>query len=121
MKTKQKIFLLFALLIAGFIFYTSGQSQPYGVSGCNEFIPKAYHFSIFFLLALCLILSKEKQERGFIFLAIMISLVYALLDELHQYFVPGRECSLGDFVIDSLGILASFAFLFIIGEIKNAE
>lgn len=39
--------------------------------------------------------------------------VYAVSDEIHQYFVPGRYCSAGDVGIDSLGALAGI-WLFVI-------
>ncbi len=34
-----------------------------------------------------------------------ISFLYAISDELHQSFVPGRNCSTQDLLIDALGIL----------------
>ncbi|MGN0642764.1 MAG: VanZ family protein [Huintestinicola sp.] len=34
-----------------------------------------------------------------------VSALYAVTDELHQLFVPGRACQLRDMVIDSLGCL----------------
>ena len=42
-------------------------------------------------------------------LAILISALYAVTDEVHQYFVPGRACRIFDIAIDTLG--ASFAYL----------
>jgi VanZ family protein len=32
-------------------------------------------------------------------------LVYAISDELHQLFVPGRQCSFVDFVIDAAALI----------------
>ena len=32
--------------------------------------------------------------------------LYAVTDEIHQYFVPGRSCELRDMGIDSCGVLA---------------
>ena len=32
--------------------------------------------------------------------------LYAVTDEIHQFFVPGRSCELRDIVIDSCGVLA---------------
>jgi VanZ family protein len=43
----------------------------------------------------------------------MTSVVYAILDELHQYFVPGRYMSLLDMGVDSLGILVASAIYFV--------
>jgi len=38
-------------------------------------------------------------------LALAVGIPYAALDELHQRFVPGRYCSLGDFVMDVAGLI----------------
>ncbi len=37
--------------------------------------------------------------------AIMISVLYATTDEIHQYFVPGRVGTWSDVLIDSIGIV----------------
>jgi VanZ family protein len=34
---------------------------------------------------------------------ILVGTVYGASDELHQYFVPGRDCSLMDFLFDAAG------------------
>ena len=36
---------------------------------------------------------------------------WAALDEWHQSFVPGRSCSLGDFLVDLIGMGVMLAFL----------
>ena len=36
-------------------------------------------------------------------LPVGLSSLYAVTDEVHQYFVPGRACRLGDMAIDALG------------------
>lgn len=46
------------------------------------------------------ITSKKKIIYSLVFCAI-----YAVLDELHQYFVPGRSCEIRDVLIDSTGSL----------------
>lgn len=50
------------------------------------------------------------QERNGIPTA-ALALLYAVLDEYHQSFVPGREGSPRDVLIDALGIGAALAFL----------
>lgn len=42
-----------------------------------------------------------------VFSNLLFSPLYAASDELHQSFVPGRSCSLADWVADSIGILTS--------------
>jgi VanZ family protein len=36
----------------------------------------------------------------------LVGTLYAVKDEIHQYFVPGRSCELRDIGIDSCGVLA---------------
>ncbi len=36
----------------------------------------------------------------------LVGTLYAVTDEIHQYFVPGRSCELRDIGIDSCGVLA---------------
>jgi VanZ family protein len=40
-----------------------------------------------------------------------LSLLYALSDELHQHFTPGRCGSLGDVLLDGISMVAALAFL----------
>jgi len=37
--------------------------------------------------------------------------LYGGSDEVHQLFVPGRDCNLYDFVADTIGVLASQIFV----------
>lgn len=37
-------------------------------------------------------------------LSALIGVLYAVLDEIHQYFVPGREADWGDLIADVIGI-----------------
>ena len=49
---------------------------------------------------------KGKLEmKYFIFVAILISIIYATTDEIHQSFIPGRTPALTDVMIDSIGII----------------
>ena len=51
--------------------------------------------------------------------SVSASLLYALSDEIHQYFVPGRACAAFDVFIDSLGVgLAVALFALAICVIK---
>lgn len=37
--------------------------------------------------------------------SIFTCMIYSITDELHQFFIPGRCCSIYDFMIDSLGVV----------------
>ena len=106
-------------------------------------IPILYHCGVFLMLTAFLFLSLEKNEeianknqqfligisdgnikpknsnKNSLILVLLISLIYAGLDELHQYFVPGRSCSLGDFWIDSTGILLGFLVVLAVSSKKK--
>jgi VanZ family protein len=46
-------------------------------------------------------------------LAIIIGILYGITDEIHQYFVPGRECDIFDLTFDAFGcILAQWKIFY---------
>ena len=65
-------------------------------------IRKLAHLSEYFILGLLvynLIYSYNKK----MYIAIIICIFYAISDEVHQMFVPGRSCQMLDICIDSIG------------------
>ena len=46
---------------------------------------------------------------------------YAVTDELHQLFVPGRSCELRDWAIDTLGALLGICIAFLIIRRKKPD
>jgi VanZ family protein len=40
-----------------------------------------------------------------------LAFLYALSDEFHQSFVPGRSCAMRDVLIDTLGIIGFYIFI----------
>lgn len=78
------------------------------VEDLEGFIRKTAHFILYFLLGVVSMLAVYTQfdrtlSRRQLFAALLICLVYAASDELHQYFVPGRSCMLRDVVLDFCG------------------
>ncbi|MFQ8632799.1 MAG: VanZ family protein, partial [Intestinibacter bartlettii] len=47
------------------------------------------------------------------------SVLYAISDEIHQYFVPGRACQFRDVMIDSCGALFGIAVIVILKKMVN--
>lgn len=82
-----------------------------------------YHFSSFFCFSFFLFISsvKGKKNNFVFFFAIFLAFMYAVLDELHQFFVPGRSSSFVDIGVDSLGILFSSMIYFIRMKVKNTK
>ena len=64
-----------------------------------------------------------EKKKPLLSLPIAFSVLYAISDELHQYFVPGRSCEIIDVVIDSFGaicgIILTYEILKLICRKKN--
>jgi len=99
----KKISIILTILISIEIFYMS--SLPGGsVTGGISFIPIIYHFTVFFLLAFFSNYSTNKKTEN-IQITLIILILLAILDEVHQIFAPGRCAGIFDVLVDSVGIL----------------
>ena len=95
------------------IFYISSRTfQSVSASGLN-IVPTAYHILAFFFFSLLLLISIRGKRKAFLFLGIILALLYAISDEIHQLFVPGRNGSVFDVFLDSIGILAASVFYYL--------
>ena len=88
-------------------------------------IRKAAHMTEYavlgFLLVGALIYKRKKYKLNAI-VSLLVAALYAVSDEIHQYFVPGRSCRIIDIGIDSLGAILSISLhLFIVLIIKHKE
>ncbi|MDR1374790.1 MAG: VanZ family protein [Treponema sp.] len=105
---KKLIRKLPALIVAAFIWILSSQSvlpRPPGIPAFD----KAAHFAVYAVLAAALSLWFPGGKRSclrVLILTICIASIYGVVDEIHQYFVPGRDCSLWDWIADALGAAA---------------
>jgi VanZ family protein len=71
---------------------------------------KFLHFIEFSILSFLLFLAFSTSGNTFVkkhifILSSIVGIVYAISDEIHQSFVPGRSCEFLDFVADTLGIV----------------
>jgi len=68
------------------------------------------HFSEFACLSFFMNnLFVAKKEKLCPVIACALSFAYAITDEIHQIFVPGRACQLQDMLIDLAGIVSGMA------------
>ncbi len=96
------------------IFYLS--NQPFlssGLKPSEDFILRKFaHISEFFILTILFYRAVKKTIfENPVFAAAIFSLLYAVSDEVHQLFVPGRAGKIEDVMIDGVGILAAAAVL----------
>ncbi|MFO7951118.1 MAG: VanZ family protein [Candidatus Fermentibacteraceae bacterium] len=98
------------LTVAGIIFYLS--SQP--ALPTPPLFPhqdKVFHFLEFAGLGLMVFLNRDSWGSRPLPVMILLVLAYALTDEVHQSFVPGRDCSAADMAADAAGGLFSLLVL----------
>ena len=66
-------------------------------------VKKGGHMTGYALLAVSLVVGQKKHTPRAIALALGVCCLYALSDEFHQSFVPGRNATLIDVGIDGIG------------------
>lgn len=91
-------------------------------------VRKGAHFSVYALLGfLCSLPCSQLFSTTFrsAAAACAVSILYAVTDELHQYFVPGRSCEVRDVLIDAAGactgVLLFFLFRCISATMKRKK
>lgn len=95
-------------------------------SGILEHIIRKYaHFSEYFILGIlaAIALNNYKMPKAItFFISLGICVLYAVSDEIHQLYVPGRSGQAGDVLIDSLGgLLGILVVFFFIGLSKHKK
>lgn len=95
------------------------------LSGFNHYIRKFAHFFIYLILGFLLINAISKSGVALfkaVKLSFAIGCMYAIFDEFHQYFVPGRGPGIRDVFLDSMGVIVGILlYNLIIGRIKRHE
>lgn len=104
---------LIAFLIAVFIFYMSSKTFPLGPIKPVSYLSYVYHFGVFFVFAFFLLISITRgniKNKYLILIAMLVAIGYGISDELHQFFVPGRACTIIDALTNSTGIFLAGVF-----------
>jgi len=104
------------------IFYVSSLPQPPVPPGGD----KPWHLLAYFGLAVVVVRAVAGGLRASIewrtaALAIAIGVGYAVTDELHQMFVPGRSAQLADLFADAIGVCAGTSACWAWGTIAKAQ
>ena len=106
LEENKKFLIAFIAIIALEIFLVSsipGSATPSGLD-----FSVFYHLIAFFLLNFFMLLYAGDRATGKkLALVLTISILYAALDELHQFFVLLRTTDVTDFLVDSAGIFLS--------------
>ena len=90
----------------GLIFMLSSQSDlpaPYEFPGSDKVVHVLAYAPLGFLMVYAL--SRSTSSANLIFFGTFLAFLYGFTDEIHQYFVPGRDASALDVMADGAGAM----------------
>lgn len=82
--------------------------------GVDRFIKESLHlveFGILYVLLVGAALTTGRFTPTLSFAFMGVAILYGLLDEIHQSFVPSRSSTVIDFIKDVIGVLAASHFI----------
>ena len=83
-------------------------------------VRKGAHFTEYLILYLLSYnLNKNYFSKNSKLYSIIVVFLYACSDEIHQFFIPGREMHIRDVIIDTSGGLFGYLILFIKDKIRK--
>lgn len=87
----------------------------------STIIRKTAHFSIYAMLGIFTInfvvtISNKNIHKNIIY-TILFCFIYAITDEFHQSFIPGRSAEIRDVLIDTLGALTGILVVIVITKL----
>ncbi len=99
------------------------QAQDQIISAFQGIVRSAAHFSVFAALCFSSLIFTLTLERLNLLMrycsSIIFSILYAVSDEIHQLFIPGRAFQFSDILVDTLGILLGAAVMYLIIKLKK--
>lgn len=81
-----------------------------------DFGDKIFHFGEYLIFSLFLIPAFSRKGITIWQKIALIGILLAIVDELHQLFIPGRFCEIGDILADFLGIIVGLLIIRLRGE-----
>ena len=86
--------------------------QLFVVTEINYFVRKLAHFTAYAGLGVCAYINMRLlgiRLKGFFLPAVFFCAAYAILDEIHQFFTPGRTIKITDMILDTSGAVIGAA------------
>ncbi|MDI3546342.1 MAG: hypothetical protein PWP68_1759 [Rikenellaceae bacterium] len=101
---------------------TDGKPTIDLVEKFNHIVRKYAHFTSYLALGLLVMnafmRSGVKGFKAFIFSSVFC-LIYAISDEIHQFYVPGRDTQVADVMIDSAGVFVGIGMYWMVSKKKS--
>lgn len=95
----------------------------------HEFLnfDKVVHFFIFGVLVFLLIIGLSKQynylflRRNAVSVSIAVGIIYGVLIEVVQDFIPGRSLEIADIVANTLGCFIGFGLFYLVYKVGSTQ
>ncbi len=104
------------------ILFISDDTKVEKIEQIEPIIRKLAHFSIYMvtgILLMSLASTYQMETMRKIYISMLIGMIYAISDEIHQVFVPDRAAKVTDVIIDTLGVGTGIAMVLIIVKSIN--
>lgn len=93
------------------------------IENWQSFVRTSAHFMEYIVLgflAANTVRAFNVKQKFIYWLPVLFCCIYSIGDEIHQIFVPGRSCQLGDIVVDTLGgVVGTICFIVLMWIIKK--
>lgn len=102
------------------IWNSSKSKTPSQKRKIEKIIRKIAHFSVYTLGGILILLHMNTylfKTKKKVLLSWLIGTIYAITDETHQLFIPGRSGEIKDVCIDSLGVITGIIIVILVGLI----
>ena len=99
-------------------------AQAEVIDSIHFWVRKAAHFSLYAILGvLSFIAISNHTSKRFpnALFAFVLCVLYAVSDEIHQYFTDGRSCELRDVLIDSSGAVVGILIIYLIFSLVDRK
>lgn len=93
------------------------------VESFHHMVRKNAHFTLYLILAIAVVNAVRRSDvygfKGYI-IALCICIFYAISDEYHQLFIPGRSGELRDVFIDGAGSILGISLFIGVNKLVNS-
>ena len=99
------------------IFNLEGEQAELFIDNCVMIVRKTAHFTEYAVLGFLIFSVFESffvKRKISLPVSLVAGALYAVSDEIHQSFVPGRSCQISDMLLDTAGVMAGIIMLIVL-------
>ena len=115
---------LLEMIIGGLVRIFHGPISDATIAHWHNIFRKCAHFTEFMCLGITAVVAfYNGMKSGWrnLLLPILFGVLYAISDEVHQIFVPGRGCAATDVFIDSCGVVTGVLIALLVAVCAKEE